>query len=205
MTLRTDTTKPEDTLNLAAKIGAKLRGGEVIELVSDLGGGKTVFVRGLARGMGSKDQVASPTFTISREYKAIKSSPKSFGEDASKEESSSGQSGTAKYRDGAIAEDDEAGASRDRGVSDSVRKQSDSSNILWLHHFDFYRLNEAGIVADELAESINDPKIAVVIEWGEAVKDVLPKDKLRVEITKTGDESRKISISAAESHRHLLG
>lgn len=38
--------------------------------MSDLGGGKTTFVRGLVRGAGSRDKVASPTFTISREYKA---------------------------------------------------------------------------------------------------------------------------------------
>ena len=56
----------------AAAMGQRLRGGEVIELVSDLGGGKTTFVRGLARGMGSTDRVASPTFTISQEYKAGK-------------------------------------------------------------------------------------------------------------------------------------
>ncbi len=55
---------------LGEKIGQALRGGEVIELVSDLGGGKTTFVRGLARGMGSTDNVASPTFTIRREYRA---------------------------------------------------------------------------------------------------------------------------------------
>jgi tRNA threonylcarbamoyladenosine biosynthesis protein TsaE len=41
----------------------------VIELMSDLGGGKTTFVRGLARGIGSQDQVTSPTFTISHVYK----------------------------------------------------------------------------------------------------------------------------------------
>lgn len=38
--------------------------------MSDLGGGKTAFVQGLAKGAGSNDQVASPTFTISRVYKA---------------------------------------------------------------------------------------------------------------------------------------
>ena len=57
-------------MKLAASIGSQLRGGEVIELTSDLGGGKTAFVRGLAQGMGSDDKVASPSFTISREYKA---------------------------------------------------------------------------------------------------------------------------------------
>jgi tRNA threonylcarbamoyladenosine biosynthesis protein TsaE len=69
-TWQTDTDSPEATQNLAANIGMRFKGGEVIELVSDLGGGKTAFVRGLAQGMGSHDQVASPTFTISREYRA---------------------------------------------------------------------------------------------------------------------------------------
>ena len=71
-TWRTTSTGSETTLKLAEKIGAKLRGGEVIELVSDLGGGKTTFVRGLARGMGSKDSVRSPSFTLSNEYRAGK-------------------------------------------------------------------------------------------------------------------------------------
>ena len=60
------------TLELGAQIGHKLRGGEVIELVSDLGGGKTAFVRGLAKGMGSKDTVRSPSFTLSNQYKVGK-------------------------------------------------------------------------------------------------------------------------------------
>ena len=61
---------PEQTEQLAEQIGKKLRGGEVIELISDLGGGKTTFVRGLAKGMGSTGKVASPSFTIENEYKA---------------------------------------------------------------------------------------------------------------------------------------
>lgn len=36
--------------------------------MSDLGGGKTTLVRGIARGFGSDDKVASPTFTVSKEY-----------------------------------------------------------------------------------------------------------------------------------------
>jgi tRNA threonylcarbamoyladenosine biosynthesis protein TsaE len=58
----------DDTLRLGAAVGAKLRGGEVFELRSDLGGGKTAFVRGLAQGMGSYDNVHSPSFTISNQY-----------------------------------------------------------------------------------------------------------------------------------------
>jgi tRNA threonylcarbamoyladenosine biosynthesis protein TsaE len=40
----------------------------MIELVSDLGGGKTTFVKGLARGIASNDIVSSPTFTLSNVY-----------------------------------------------------------------------------------------------------------------------------------------
>ena len=40
----------------------------VIELVGDVGAGKTTFVRGLAEGLGVKDSVTSPSFTISKEY-----------------------------------------------------------------------------------------------------------------------------------------
>jgi tRNA threonylcarbamoyladenosine biosynthesis protein TsaE len=61
-----------DTLELGARIGRELRGGETIELISDLGGGKTAFVRGLAKGLGSLDTVRSPSFTLSNQYQAGK-------------------------------------------------------------------------------------------------------------------------------------
>lgn len=54
---------------LGQKIGRLLRGGEVVELISDLGGGKTVLVRGIAAGLGYPGLISSPTFTISRVYR----------------------------------------------------------------------------------------------------------------------------------------
>jgi tRNA threonylcarbamoyladenosine biosynthesis protein TsaE len=68
----TDSTSSDATERLGEQLGRNLRGGEVIELVSDLGGGKTTFTRGLVRGTGSTDRVGSPTFTLSREYVAPK-------------------------------------------------------------------------------------------------------------------------------------
>lgn len=50
------------------QIGSVLKGGEVIELVGDVGAGKTTFVRGLARGADSPDHVSSPTFTVEQIY-----------------------------------------------------------------------------------------------------------------------------------------
>lgn len=63
------TNSVEETKKLAAKIGAALKGGEVFEFVSDLGGGKTTFVKGLAKGLGIDEVVQSPTFNICRIYK----------------------------------------------------------------------------------------------------------------------------------------
>lgn len=62
----------EQTEQFGERLGHKLRGGEVIELISDLGGGKTTLVRGIARGAGSSDVVGSPTFTLSKVYKTQK-------------------------------------------------------------------------------------------------------------------------------------
>jgi len=59
----------KDTQDLATAIGHNLRGGEIIELVSDIGGGKTTLVKGIALGAGSKDHVSSPSFTIRNDYR----------------------------------------------------------------------------------------------------------------------------------------
>ncbi len=58
----------EATMAFGQCLGQVLRGGEVIELVGDVGTGKTTFVRGLAKGIESTDHVSSPTFTLSAVY-----------------------------------------------------------------------------------------------------------------------------------------
>ena len=62
------TKSPEETELLGQKLGAVLRGGEVIAYRGDLGAGKTAFTRGLARGLGISMRVTSPTYTIVNEY-----------------------------------------------------------------------------------------------------------------------------------------
>lgn len=71
-TCRITSSNLDDTLKIAEQIGSHLKGGEVIELISDLGGGKTTFVKGLAIGMGIKEEVHSPSFTISNQHSAGK-------------------------------------------------------------------------------------------------------------------------------------
>ena len=59
---------PEETEKIAYEFAKTLKGGEIVTLDGDLGAGKTAFVRGLALGLGVKEIVSSPTFTIVNEY-----------------------------------------------------------------------------------------------------------------------------------------
>ncbi len=138
----------EQTIDLGAQIGSSLKGGEVFELISDLGGGKTAFVRGLAKGFGSNDPVASPTFTLSFVYER----------------------------------------------ADGKR----------LHHFDFYRLNDAGIMKHEIDEVAGDEQAVVAVEWGEVVRDVLPADTITIHIQRAGEEQRQFTFDYSESQAYLF-
>lgn len=124
-----------------ARMGALFMGGEVLELVGDVGAGKTTLTKGIAEGMGIDETVQSPSFTISRVY-------------------------------------DETAAG------------------LRLAHYDFYRLHDAGIMADELHETAHDPKAVTIIEWADIVAGVLPEDHLTVTITAQAEDSRRVELVA---------
>lgn len=66
--MRFITRSTEETVQLGARLGAALRGGEVIAYTGGLGAGKTAFTRGLARGLEIPMRVTSPTYTIVNEY-----------------------------------------------------------------------------------------------------------------------------------------
>lgn len=124
-------------------------GGEAIELIGDLGTGKTVFVRGLAAGIDSSDQVQSPSFTINRVY---------------------------------------------RGRDD-----------ISIFHYDFHRLDEPGLLKETLAETVEDPKVVIVVEWSDIVREVLPKERLQITFDTTGDEVRRLTFKAyGKTHKKLL-
>lgn len=146
-TLQIRSTSSEATELLGEQLGAALKGGEVIELISDLGGGKTTFVRGLVRGAKSNDRVASPTFTISRQYR---------------------------------------------------------TDLFEIHHFDFYRLSDAGLAAHELVESVGEPDVVTVVEWGEVVAHVLPAGRVTVTITKSGGDDRTLSLQIPDDLSYLV-
>lgn len=57
-----------ETMAFAQQLAGEIKSGNVLGLVGDLGAGKTHFVKGLARGLGSDSPVSSPTFTLVHEY-----------------------------------------------------------------------------------------------------------------------------------------
>jgi len=132
----------QETRTLGEKLGSLLVGGEVIELVGDVGAGKTTFVKGLAKGLKIDEDVQSPSFTISRVYNA---------------------------------RDD-----------------------LQLAHYDFYRLSDAGIMADELTETTQDPLTITVIEWADIVEGVLPENRLRIIFAAPTETTRALTITSTE-------
>jgi len=131
------------------KLGALLSGGEILELIGDVGAGKTTLTKGIAAGMEVDDDVQSPSFTISRVYKTPK------------------------------------------GIS--------------LAHYDFYRLQDAGIMAAELHEAVQDPQTVTIIEWAEIVGGTLPLDRVSITIASPRETARTLELKAGgEKSTQLL-
>ncbi len=66
------TKSSQETERLASILARNLKGGEVIGLIGDLGGGKTTFVKGLALGLGIEEEILSPTFLLFKQYQTSK-------------------------------------------------------------------------------------------------------------------------------------
>ncbi|HTG46283.1 MAG TPA: tRNA (adenosine(37)-N6)-threonylcarbamoyltransferase complex ATPase subunit type 1 TsaE [Actinomycetota bacterium] len=132
-----------DTRAVGEALAPLLRLHDVVVLTGELGAGKTTFVQGIARGLGATEHVASPTFTLVREY---------------------------------------------------------VSGRLPLAHVDVYRLERVQDVVDLALEELEGGDCVLLVEWGDAVGDLLPQDRVRVELSgidPTGaDETRRIAFSS---------
>ncbi|HPF30993.1 MAG TPA: tRNA (adenosine(37)-N6)-threonylcarbamoyltransferase complex ATPase subunit type 1 TsaE [Candidatus Saccharibacteria bacterium] len=123
-------------------IGDFLKGGEIIELIGDIGSGKTTLVKGISEGLRIDDKINSPSFTILRQYPA--------------------------------------------------------KNNITLDHYDFYRLNMAGMIMNEnLKESLDDKNTVTIIEWSDTIKKLLPADRLKINIIVQPNESRKLLLNSS--------
>jgi tRNA threonylcarbamoyladenosine biosynthesis protein TsaE len=141
MDLVVRTRTAEDTVALGDALAPLLRVHDVLALTGDLGAGKTTLVRGIAHGLGAQEHVASPTFTLVREY---------------------------------------------------------VSGRIPVAHVDVYRLDRVQDVVDLALDELEDGRCVLIVEWGDAIDELLPEDLLQVQMTvddPTGeDETRTIAI-----------
>lgn len=88
----------------------------------------------------------------------------------------------------------------------TISRRYDARDGLELIHYDFYRLSEAGIMRAELSEALADARVITVIEWGQIVEDVLPRDVVTIAIHSPSEEARTLDITAGgEISQRLLG
>jgi tRNA threonylcarbamoyladenosine biosynthesis protein TsaE len=116
----------DETTDMGLKLGRALKKGDVVCLDGDLGVGKTAFTKGIAKGLGIKGYVTSPTFTIVNEYTAV----------------------------------------------------------IPLYHFDVYRIADCEEMFEIGFEEYIEGDGIVVIEWANSIKDILPENRIQINIKK---------------------
>ncbi len=145
-------TSETEMMQLGQSFAEQLNFPAVIELVGDVGAGKTTFTRGLAQGLGINEPITSPSFTISKRY----------------------------------AFTDSNGRNRE------------------LIHYDFYRLNDPGVMSDELSEALNNQDSIIVVEWGDEVANILPTSKIKITISQNDDNTRTVDIIIPKCSEQIL-
>jgi tRNA threonylcarbamoyladenosine biosynthesis protein TsaE len=66
---RFETTTPKETARIAAALAKRMKGGEIVALIGNLGAGKTTFAQAFAKALGVKERVQSPTFIFMHEHR----------------------------------------------------------------------------------------------------------------------------------------
>jgi len=80
----------------------------------------------------------------------------------------------------------------------TVSRVYDARDGLQLAHYDFYRLQDAGIMANELDEVIRDDSVVTVVEWADIVEGVLPAERLRVQFTSPSEGDRTLEFTGLD-------
>jgi tRNA threonylcarbamoyladenosine biosynthesis protein TsaE len=138
MRIELETDTADRTREVGAALATLLQPRDAVILTGDLGAGKTTLVQGIGRGLGVVDHVASPTFTLVKEY----------------------------------------------------------AGRLDVAHVDVYRLERVQDVIDLGLDELGGRDRVLLVEWGDAVQDQLPDDRLRVELTtKQAGDTRRIVIT----------
>lgn len=131
-----------EMVKLGERIARRITVPAQVELIGDIGVGKTTLVKGMAKGFGVGDDVTSPSFTVNKRY----------------------------LGNGGVI----------------------------VSHYDFYRLDDAGVMRAEMEESTDDEKSVVIVEWADSVGEVLDKERVKIRIDYSDDEARIVRVEGTE-------
>lgn len=141
------TKNAEETQALAARLVKTWRGGDVVGLVGNLGAGKTTFVQGVAKALGIKRAVRSPTFLRMQVY------PVSV-----------------------IARTPTAVGGRGNLHATRLLRRARNDDVKYFVHIDAYRIkNPEQLLELGLEEYLGRKDLLIVIEWAEKIKKILPR------------------------------
>lgn len=88
----------------------------------------------------------------------------------------------------------------------TISRLYEARDNLELKHYDFYRLNDAGIMTEEITEALNEQNSIVIVEWAGLVQGVMPSDRLRINIEAVSENSRELTVTAeGEKSSKVLG
>ena len=172
------TTAPRQTKKLGEILAKEVlrtkvsqKGALIVGLEGDLGGGKTTFLQGLAKGLGIKEKILSPTFIIIKAFK-IPSSNFKFPTRPN-------------------------GSRPTEQLQSFGRAAGRISNFQKLIHVDAYRLkDEKELEKLGWKDLISNPKNLIFIEWPENVIKALPKKHHKVSISHIKEGHRKFKIKS---------
>lgn len=124
----------------------KKKNATIISLSGDLGAGKTTITQGIAKQLGIKENVISPTFVIMKIYK-LESNSKYY------------------------------------------------SNFKKLIHIDAYRIEDAKeFINFDWKEIISNKENLVILEWPEKIKNIIPKNAIKISLSHIDEETREITF-----------
>ena len=169
------TNSSDETEKAGFNFAKKLQIGDVICLYGNLGNGKTTFIKGLAKGLGIKHRIISPTFIIVRSYDL------KLGNISSCNYCHSRESGNLC-----------------RWIPDQARlaksKRVGDDKIIF-YHADLYRLSsENDLESIGLQDILDEENKILAIEWPEKLGKFMPKNRWEIYFKVLDNDKREIKI-----------
>ena len=189
---------PEQTERMGSALARVCLGGEVFALCGELGAGKTCFARGFARGLGIRQPIQSPTFTLCRSYEVRRSRTRIENEE--------------------LRIENEEGRKRElgvRGQGSGVRGRNNEPSVenlrsgaaegaLTFYHWDFYRLVDSEEIDEAgFEDSLDDPRGIVVVEWADRFPEFWDFSHVKVWLTVVDDTTRAVAMRFPEDAERL--